>query len=149
MKRTVTWVAWIAVGLVAALAALNWPTMTAPAPFNLVVTEVQVPLGLLILGLAAVPLALFFVAYLHQQISTLVETRRLLREVQRAHELADKAEASRVDGLRQLLSDEFRVINERLDGLGAVPPERVDAPAAPTALRRILSAPWRGEVKSP
>lgn len=99
-------------------------------------------------GLAAVPLILFFVAYLHQQISTLVETRRLLREVQRAHELADKAEASRVEGLHQLLTSEFRVINERLDSLGAALPASIAATETPTGLRRILSAPWRGGVKS-
>jgi uncharacterized membrane protein len=151
MKKLTTWLAWVTVGLVAVLAALNWPTMIATAPLNLVVTEVHLPLGLLMLALAAVPLALFFVAYLHQQITALVETRRLLREVQRAHELADTAEASRVEGLRQLLAQEFRVINERLDSLGAALPASIATPTGnPTGLRRILTAPWRSDdVKSP
>jgi uncharacterized protein (DUF2267 family) len=104
-------------------------------------------LGLLMLALAAVPLALFFVAYLHQQISTLMETRGLLKEVQRAHDLADKAEASRVDGLRQLLTDQFRVINERLDSLGAAQAANVALPIKPTGLRQILSGPWKSGVK--
>jgi hypothetical protein len=147
MKKTVIWLAWFTIALVAALAALNWPTLIAPAAFNFVVTEIQLPLGLLMLALAAVPLGLFFVAYLHQQIGALMETRRLLREVQRAHELADKAEASRVEGLRQLLTDEFRAIHTRLDSLGAAPPADAVAAGMPTGLRRILPGPWRGEVK--
>ena len=86
MKKTITWLAWISIGLVTALVALNWPTLLATSPINLAVTEVHLPLGLVMLALAAVPLVLFFVAYLHQQISTLMETRGLLREVQRAHD---------------------------------------------------------------
>ncbi len=147
MKKIITWLAWISIGLVAALAALNWPTLLTTSPINLIVTEIQLPMGLLMLALAAVPLALFFVAYLHQQISTLMETRGLLREVQRAHDLADKAEASRVDGLRQLMTDQFRVINERLDSVGALRPAGVAAPSPPAGLRHMLSAPWRSDVK--
>ena len=147
MKKTVTWLAWTSMVLIAALAALNWPALSATSPINLVVTDVHLPLGLLMLALAAVPLALFFVAYLHQQISTLMETRGLLREVQRAHDLADKAEASRVDGLRQLLTDQFRVINERLDSLGAAQAAIGSPPVSPNGLRRILSGPWKSDVK--
>lgn len=147
MKNIITWLAWISVGLVAGLAALNGPALLATSPVNLVVTEVHLPLGLLMLGLAAVPLALFFVAYLHQQISALMETRSLLRDVQRAHDLADKAEASRVDGVRQLLTDQFRVINERLDSLGAAQAGHVAPPTRPTGLRQILAGPWKSDVK--
>lgn len=147
MKKAITLLAWISMGLVAALAALNWPTLLATSPINLVVTEVHLPLGLLMLALAAVPLALFFVAYLHQQIRTLMETRHLLMEVKRAHELADKAEASRVETLRQLLTSEFLAINERLDSVGAVRPAGVAAPSPPAGLRHMLSVPWRSDVK--
>lgn len=144
MKKTITWLAWTSMALIAALAALNWPTLLATSPINLVVTEVHLPLGLLMLALAVVPLVLFFFAYLHQQISTLIETRGLLRELQRAHDLADKAEASRVDGLRQLLTDQCRVINERLDSLGAMQAASVVSPLRATGPRQILSGPWKG-----
>ena len=150
MKAIITWLAWISTGLVAAFAALNWPTLLTTSPINLVVAEVQLPVRLLMLALASVPLVLFFVAYLHQQISALVETRRLLREVQRAHELADKAEASRIDGLRQAMTEQFRSINERLDSLGAALPPRPaepPGPTGPTGLRRILAGPWKGDAQ--
>lgn len=146
MKKIISWLAWTSLALLAALAALNWPAMMAVSAINLVVTEVQLPLGLLMLALAAVPTALFFVAYLHQQISTLMETRRLLREVQRAHELADKAEASRIDGLRQVMTEQFRSVNERLDSLGATVPAKPAELPSPTGLRRVLPGPWKGGV---
>ncbi len=148
MKKTITWLAWVSMALLAALAALNWPALLVTSPINFVVAEVQLPLGLFMLGLAAVPLGLFFVAYLHQQISTLMETRRLLKEVQRAHELADKAEASRVESLRQLLTSEFRAINERLDSVGAVLPASSESPSPPAGLRWMLSSPWRSKLES-
>jgi hypothetical protein len=83
--------------------------------------------------MAALPLALFFVAGLHRQIGSLLETRRLLREVQRVHDLADNAEASRIDGLRQLMTEHFRALNERLDSLGAA------QPACPVEVPSVLS----------
>jgi hypothetical protein len=100
--------------VVAVLAALNWPTLMVSAPLNLVVTQVQVPLGAVMLGVAGVIVALFFVAYLRNQIGSLLETRRLLHEIQRVQNLADKAEASRLENLHQLISTEFRLLNERL-----------------------------------
>lgn len=114
MKRLSLFLALGAVILVAVLAALNWPTLMVPAPLNLVVTQVQVPLGAVMLGVAGVIVALFFVAYLRNQIGSLLETRRLLHEIQRVQNLADKAEASRLENLHQLIATEFRLLNERL-----------------------------------
>lgn len=144
MKKTISWLSWVSIGWVAVLVALNWPVMIEPSLVNLVFTEVRVPLGLSVLAISAIPLALIFVAHLRQQIGTLIETRRLLREVQHAHALADQAEASRVEGLRQLLAEQFRVVNERLDSLGAA--AAIDEPVVASApRRRILSGPWRAK----
>ncbi len=115
MNRVSNLLAWGAVAIVAGLAALNWPTLMAPAPLNLVVAQVQAPLGVVMLGLAAVLVALFFVASLRNQIGSLLETRKLLKEVQRVQHLADKAEESRIENLHQLISTEFRLLNERLN----------------------------------
>jgi uncharacterized integral membrane protein len=128
MKRVSNLLAWGAVAVVAALSALNWPTLMAPAPLDLVVAQVQAPLGVVMLGLAAVLVALFFVAYLRNQIGSLLETRKLLKEVQRAHDLADQAEASRIENLHRLISTEFRLLNDRLGAIVAVA-EPVSGPA--------------------
>ena len=117
MKQPTSLVAWTAAALVAALAALNWSTLMAPALVNLVIYEIQLPLGVVMLGLAGGVAALFFVAYLQQQISSLRETRRLLKEIQRVQDLADKAEASRIEGLQQMVAHEFKQLNGRLGPL--------------------------------
>jgi hypothetical protein len=115
MKRLSNLLALGAVAIVAALAVLNWSTLMVLAPLDLVVTQVQVPLGAVMLGVAGVLVALFFVAYLRNQIGSLLETRKLLQEIQRVQNLADKAEASRLENLHQLIATEFRLLNERLD----------------------------------
>lgn len=143
MNRVSNLLAWGAVAVVAALSALNWPTLMAPAPLDLVVAQVQAPLGVVMLGLAAVLVALFFVAYLRNQIGSLIETRRLLKEVQRAHDLADQAEASRIENLHRLIATEFRLLNERLGSTVAVTePASEDPGDRPLSLTELVT---RGE----
>ncbi len=118
MKHISTVTAGIVALLIVGLAALNWSTLNAAAPLDLAVMQIHAPLGVVMLGLAGVLVLLFFIAYLRTQIASLVETRRLLKEIQRVHDLADKAEASRIENLRLLITAEFRNLNERL----AAPP---------------------------
>jgi uncharacterized integral membrane protein len=118
MKRVTNLLAWGVVAVIGALAVLNWATLTAPAPLNLVIAQVQAPLGVVLLGVAAVMAGLFLIASLGNQIGSLMETRRLLKEIQRVQELADKAEVSRIEGLRRLIADEFHALNERMDSSG-------------------------------
>ncbi|MCE1191682.1 MAG: LapA family protein [Acidovorax sp.] len=88
---------------IAALAALNWPTLAQPTVVSLGLTSVEAPLGLLMLGLTTV-LAIVFVAYvLSLQGTVLLETRRHTKELQAQRDLADKAEASRFTELRHFL----------------------------------------------
>ena len=86
---------------------LNWTALSAPAPINLLVTQVQGPLGLVILGFGAVLIALFVLLVLWLQAGVLLESRRHSRELTAQRELADKAEASRFTELRQMLEQEF------------------------------------------
>ncbi len=114
MKSVSNLLAWGALAIVAALCVLNWHTLMAPAALDLVLWQVEAPLGVVLLAMAAVLLAFFMVAYLHNQIGSLLETRKLLKEIQRVQDLADKAEASRIDKLHQLIATEFRLLNERM-----------------------------------
>ncbi len=120
MRRATNLLAWGALVVVGALVGLNWSTLTLPAPLNLGVTQIQAPLGLVVLGVAVVLVALFLAAYLQNLIGSLLESRGLLREVQRIQGLADKAEASRVESLHQLMRTEFRSLHERIDALAPV-----------------------------
>jgi uncharacterized integral membrane protein len=140
MNRWSNLLAWGAVAIVAALAVLNWSTLMAPAPLNLVVAQVQAPLGVVMLGLTAVLVALFFVAYLRNQIGSLLETRKLLKEVQRVHDLADQAEASRIESLHKLIGTEFRLLNERLGPVATdTQPASADRDGSPLSLTEIVT----------
>ena len=142
MKRISTVLAWAAVALLCLLVALNWTTLLAPAALNLVVAQVQAPLGIVMLGVTVVLLLLFLMAFMQSQIASLLETRRLLKEVQKFQDLADKAEASRIEGLRSLIDTEFRQLHARL---GAAPTAVADATAPgeagfrPRSLKDVLT----------
>ncbi|MBE2264270.1 MAG: LapA family protein [Burkholderiaceae bacterium] len=114
MQKISTYLAWVATAIIAALVVLNWNVMMANAQIDLLFLQISAPLGVVMLAAAGGLFAIFFVLYLRNQISSLMETRRLLKEVQRAHDLADKAEASRIENLHKLISTEFRLLNERL-----------------------------------
>lgn len=124
MNKLSNVVAVVSLVIVAALVVLNWSSLMISAPLNLVVAQVQAPLGVVMLGLAVVMATLFLVAYLHNRIGTLLETRKLHKEIQRVQEevqrvqgLADKTEASRIENLHQLIATEFRLLNERLSSV--------------------------------
>jgi uncharacterized integral membrane protein len=88
---------------IAALAALNWAALSAPASVSLGVASIEAPLGLIMLGLTALLGAVFlaYVFYLHS--SVMLEARRHNKEMAAQRELADKAEASRFTELRIFL----------------------------------------------
>ena len=134
MKQFSNALVWALLIFMSAFIVLNWSVMMTSATLDFVVVQVQAPVGVVMLGACAVLVALFFVAYLQNQISSLLETRRLLKEIQRVQELADKAEASRIENLQQLMATEFRLLHERLDNgkapLSEPPVPREDRPSA-------------------
>ena len=120
MKRVSNLLAWGALAIVAALCFLNWQTLAAVAPLDLVVWQGDAPLGIVLLAMAGVLLVFFLFAYLNNQISSLLENRKLLKEIQRVQALADKAEASRMENLHQLISTEFRLLSALMERPGRV-----------------------------
>ena len=89
--------------LIAALAALNWGTLSTPVPVWLGFMTVSAPLGLIMLGLTAA-LGVFFLVYvLYLHSSVLRDAKRHAKEMQVQRDLADKAEASRFTELRNFL----------------------------------------------
>ena len=136
------WTAWGAAALLAALALLNLPTLLAPASLNLVVREVQVPLGAALLGAAMVVMVLFVLAGLGGRLGTLLELRRLAAELRQARERADNAEASRIESLRDVVTSGFRELHERLDRSGVPGPPAApdrDVPLRQRSLMKIIT----------
>ena len=111
--------------LIAGLAALNWGTLSTPTTMSLGVTDVNAPLGLIMLALTAL-LGVLFVAYvIYLQGTVLLESRRQSRELQSMRELADKAEASRFTELRTYLEGREEARLARQAELQAVVVERI------------------------
>lgn len=93
---------------------LNWNGIMAPVPVNLIVNEVQAPLGLILLMILG-GLWLFGIAWaLMQQASTLVEIRRAYKEANANKSLADHAEMSRLEQTKESLRQEMTKNREEL-----------------------------------
>ena len=97
---------------IAALAALNWYTLSAMTVVSFGVMTLEAPLGLIMLGLTVLLAAFFLFYMLSLQGSVLMDTRRHTKEMQAQRELADKAEASRFTELRAFLEGQ----NQRSQG---------------------------------
>lgn len=102
--------------LLGAFTWLNWAAFTARTPLELLVTRVEAPLGLVMLGVVAVLTVLYAVIAVGVEVTALLEARRHARELLAQRRLAEEAEASRYTELRQYLEAE-------LTRLGTVPTE--------------------------
>jgi len=97
----------LVLGAISAFAAVNWEAFTTPTTLSLVFATVQAPLGLVMLGIAAMLTVLFLVFLVYLQTSVIIEARRYARELRTQRELAEKAEASRFTQLRSFLEAEM------------------------------------------
>ncbi len=93
---------------IGAFTVLNWSVVTTQTTLSLGITDIQGPLGLIMLGLLAFLTAIFLVFIIYLQTSVLLEARRHARELQSHRELADQAEASRFTELRGYLETELK-----------------------------------------
>jgi uncharacterized integral membrane protein len=94
--------------------AVNWPAFMAPTTLSLLITHVEAPLGLLMLGLQALVLGVFAVYIAMWQGAVLLQTHRHTKELQAQRALADQAEASRFTDLRASLQGEFEQLRQEI-----------------------------------
>ncbi len=92
---------------IATFSALNWGVFLSPNELSLGFTTVQIPLGLVMIGILVCITTVFLVFVAYLQGSALLETRRHSRELRTNRELADRAEASRFTELRAFLEMEL------------------------------------------
>jgi uncharacterized integral membrane protein len=100
----------ILVVLLAALAlfaAINWQAFMAPTSLSLIVTQVQAPLGVIMLGFTVAIATAFLIFIVYMQAGVVLELRRQARALEAQRELADSAEASRFTELREYLAREL------------------------------------------
>ena len=97
----------LVLGAIAVFAAVNWEAVTTPTSLSLVFTTIQAPLGLVMLGLAAILTVLFLVFIVYLQTSAIIEARRYARELRAQRELTEQAETSRFTELRSFWEAEL------------------------------------------
>ncbi len=92
---------------------VNWEGVMAPVTVNLLYTETQAPLGLiLLLG----PGLLIFVCLIYgfiQQAALAMELRRVHRQLQNAQDLASKAELSRFNDLKKDIDQQIKKLQDK------------------------------------
>lgn len=93
---------------IAGFVALNFEQILQPTAINFGFTQVQAPMGLVLLGMLALVLVVFLGALVYYQTLHLMEVRRITREAADQRVLADKAEASRFTELRLYLQNELQ-----------------------------------------
>lgn len=107
-------------------AGVNWSVITTPATVSLLVTDIQAPIGLIMLGMIVMVTVLFLAFAVYLQTTVLLDARRHSRELQAQRELADQAEASRFTDLRGFLDAELRKLGGQVAESRAGISERLD-----------------------
>ncbi len=94
---------------------VNWAGITASVPVNLIYTDTEAPLGLiLLLVLGALWIAGIIWALL-QQAATLLEIRKAYKDAESSRGLADHAEKSRFEAAKKLVHDEIVAAQEKFN----------------------------------
>lgn len=114
-------------GALVAFVLVNWQVLNTPTTLSLAFTEVQAPLGLVMLAFIVLVTVLLLGYIVYLQMSGLLEARRHGRELQAQRDLADQAESSRFTELRSYLESRFSRNDDRRDGIERALQARLDA----------------------
>ena len=94
-------------------AMVNWTAITTPTVLSLLVTTVEAPLGLVMLGMLVLLAGVFTIFAGYLQTSTLLDARQQAKELQAQRKLADQAEASRITELKNLLNSSLLKLEQQ------------------------------------
>jgi hypothetical protein len=104
----------VAAGLTGLFVVLNLKVFAAPAKLNLVLTQAEVPVGVIMLMLFAVALVVIWILVSGWQGTLLAEFRRQAKELEAQRQLAESAEASRFTELGTLIREEIAKLRTEL-----------------------------------
>jgi uncharacterized membrane protein len=105
----------IVVVTTAAFLFINWRVFSAPSNWNFLIGTIEMPIGVVMLGLLAVVILAFAIYVGIWQGTILMDYRRQSKEMQAQRTLADDAEASRFTQLTTLMRDEMSKLEKRLE----------------------------------
>lgn len=109
----------LAIAAVGALAYLNRVEVMRPSPLNLGWTQLEAPLGAVLLGLLGMAVLIGLAAGAAQRAQSHRREQALADSLQSQRDLADRAEASRFTDLRQALDAHLRDTKQREAGISA------------------------------
>ena len=89
-------------GTLILFAAINWTAFVSPFKLSVVFTTVEAPLGLVLLGIAGLLTLLFLIYIVFLQSSSLLESRRQARELQKVALQNENAQAALMAKLEEL-----------------------------------------------
>ena len=100
--------------LSAVFLAFNWSGIVAPVPVNLLFTQVQAPLGLILFIVLGLLLVACILWSLMQQAAVLVDIRKAYREARTSKRLAEDAEQSRLEASTKTVTQEFSDLSQTM-----------------------------------
>lgn len=128
----------VSLSLLAAFAVANWSVLTAPTTLSFIAFDVQGPLGVVLLGVTLAMVALFGLYVLSLRTAMLMESHRHKRELEVQRNLAENAEASRLNALREQMERGFAQLRAAVEQTGG----RIESVEA--GLRRSLDETANG-----
>ena len=90
----------------------NWTVLSTSTPLSFVAFSLEAPLGFVLLGVVLVFVALFTAYVLILRTTMLMDAHRYAKELLAQQQLAEKAEASRLNDLRSQLDHEFAQLQD-------------------------------------
>lgn len=98
-------------------AGLNWDLFTTTSMLNLLFTQVEAPLGVLMLMIIVGLSLVFLVVVGTLETGAMLHNRRSAKELDKARKLAENKEVSRYNELRELLDSELATIDSKLNDI--------------------------------
>jgi uncharacterized protein YlxW (UPF0749 family) len=102
----------VVTALVTVFVILNWSVFITPTPLSFGFRTVEIPLGMVMLGLTLGTYMLMTIYANHLRKTALIQAGLSAEELQKQRRLADQAEASRFTELRNFLQEEFKQLSQ-------------------------------------
>lgn len=105
---------------------LNWQSLTAPLPVNLLFVRFETPLALWTMVLVLVISAVFFLISLFERGGQLRQISHLERQLERSQAKLDKKRLEELAGLEQRLNERLNGVEQRVERTSEVTQNRLE-----------------------
>ena len=105
----------VVIAVIAAVLFINWQALSAPVKLNLLLTVVELPMGMVMLGLLGLASTAFATYVGLWQGTVMLDYRRQAKDLQAQRALADSAEESRFTAISSLLREEIAQLTARME----------------------------------